>query len=98
MEEPTLHPAAPVIRLAELFPQLCFLSCSQYTLPQICLASFFLPHSLAGGQGPLPPPQFWPEKCGGTAQLRRVSLWCVSTCCMHLLSVWICHGYRCVLA
>lgn len=41
MEEPTLHPAAPAARLAELFPQLCFLSCSQYTQPQICLLSFF---------------------------------------------------------
>lgn len=30
-------------------PQLCFLSCSQYTLPQICLASFFLSRSLNGG-------------------------------------------------
>lgn len=47
VEEPTFHPAVPAARLAELFLQLCFLSCSQYTLPQICLASFFLPCSLA---------------------------------------------------
>lgn len=51
MDKPTLHPAAPAARLAELFTRLCFLSCSQYTQPQICLASFFLPCSLPGGAG-----------------------------------------------
>lgn len=80
------RPATPAARLAELFPKLCFLSCSQYILPRTCLASFFLPRSLNGAQGSLPSPRLWPGRWGGTAQLLCVNVWCVSgaacICCV----------------
>lgn len=67
-------------------PRLCFLSCSQYTLPQICLASFFLPCSLAWWSGLSPSSLILAWGSGRDCSATCVNVWCVSraacVCCV----------------